>query len=109
MQGQEAAQQLNELSQVLSDPVRGQQFFAEWQRMMQQSGYRPDFPGQGQQSPMLIQPASPNDIEYWYGRFQELNNAGLPPDPKLLRPILQGWDEFPEDAMLNLVQAFPIF
>lgn len=110
-EAQQEAQQLQELQQVLSDREMRQAFFAEYDRQIGAGGDRPVFPGQ--QSPELIVPASMDDVEYWFNHFNQLKDAGMAPNPAtktLYDPrIMRLWDEFPPEALANLMGALPIF
>lgn len=106
-------QQQSQLLDILADPQRSAAFMQEYQRQLGATGYSPnagraDFPG-GSPGPTLYVPTSPNDIEYWWGQFQDIASQGNPPVPRIQAQINQRWNEFPEDALLNLVRYFPEF
>lgn len=108
-----AQQQQSQLLDILADPQRSQAFMAEYQRQLGATGYssnagRADFPG-GSPGPTLYIPTSPNDIGYWWDQFQDIVSQGNPPVPQIQARINQRWNEFPEQALLNLVQHFPEF
>jgi hypothetical protein len=105
-------QQQQQMLDILSDPQRSQAFMDEYHRQLGATGYNPqqqsrgDFPG-GQGGPSLYIPTNNNDIGYWYDRFQQISNFGIPPTEKHQAQLNQMWGEFPEEALLNLVRAFP--
>lgn len=86
-------QQLEQLQQVMSDPQMRSQFLAEYDRAMgvQQ---RQTFPGQSG-SPDLFVPHAPTDLEFWFGRIDELGKMGLPFGQQ--QQIAALWDEIPNE------------